>query len=393
MLRWLALSFFIILPLCPAWAEAPPVPQSKEKTVGSIEKQLEVGRAEQDKLEKEVKTIESELVKTRDRLVKVARSVQSNEKELQSLENTIAALEEEQHAIQESLGHDREKIAGLILALERIERVPPEALLARPEAPLKTAQSAMLMGDIIPLLHKHAEELKTKLADLDRISEKLEHDRKKALATADSLREEHTQLSGLVDRRQKLFAQTHEDYEQQAEEVQKISLQAKNLQDLVDKLETDRKKRQQKQKKKEPGSKTAKQDIKTPIPKAGQPQLPVSGTIRVSYDEPDAFGAPSKGLEIDGRDGAVVVAPMGGVVRFTGPFKRFGQLIIIEHDGGYHSLIAGLEKIDTVVGHSVSAGEPLGSLQNKSSGSPSLYYELRLDGKPINPAKKFANLS
>ncbi len=393
MLRWLALSFFIILPLCPpAWAEAPPVPQSKAKTVGSIEDQLEAGQAEQEKLEKEVKTIESELGKTRDRLVNVARSVQSNEKELQSLENTISALEEEQHAIQESLSHDRQKIAGLILALERIERVPPEALLARPEAPLKTAQSAMLMGDIIPLLHKHAEDLKTKLADMDRISARLEHDRKKALATADSLREEHTQLSGLVDRRQKLFAQTHEDYEQQAEEVQKISLQAKNLQDLVEKLETDRKKRQQK-KKKDSGSKTAKQDAKTPIPKPGQPQLPVSGTIRVSYDEPDAFGAPSKGLEIDGRGGAVVVAPMGGVVRFTGPFKRFGQLIIIEHTGGYHSLIAGLEKIDTVVGHNVSAGEPLGSLQNKSSGSPSLYYELRLDGKPIDPAKKFANLS
>lgn len=392
MLRWLALSFFIILPLCPpAWAEAPPVPQTKE-TASTLAERLKTGRAEQDKLEKEAKTIESELVKTRDRLVKVARSVQSNEKELQSLENTIAALEEEQRAIQESLGKDREKIAGLILALERIERVPPEALLARPEAPLKTAQSAMLMGDIIPLLHKHAEELKTKLSDMDRISEKLENDRKKAMAAAGKLHEEQTQLSGLVERRQKLFQQTHEDYEEQAEEVQKISLQAKNLQDLVEKLETDRKKRQQK-KKKDTGSKTAKQDIKTPIPKPGQPQLPVSGTIRVSYDEPDAFGAPSKGLEIDGRGGAVVVAPMGGVVRFTGPFKRFGQLIIIEHAGGYHSLIAGLEKIDTVVGHSVSAGEPLGSLQDKSSGSPSLYYELRLDGKPIDPAKKFANLS
>jgi murein hydrolase activator len=85
---------------------------------------------------------------------------------------------------------------------------------------------------------------------------------------------------------------------------------------------------------------------------------------------------------------------MGGVVRYAGYFKNYGQIIIVEHQKDYHSLIAGLARIDTVVGQSVAAGEPVGVLAKSSSdgGKPTLYYELRLNGEPVNPARKFAGL-
>jgi len=84
---------------------------------------------------------------------------------------------------------------------------------------------------------------------------------------------------------------------------------------------------------------------------------------------------------------------MGGIVRFAGYFKNYGNMLIIEHKNGYHSLIAGLEKIDTVVDQSVSAGEPLGNLYRTDNGKPpTLYFELRHKGKAINPARKFTEL-
>jgi septal ring factor EnvC (AmiA/AmiB activator) len=80
-------------------------------------------------------------------------------------------------------------------------------------------------------------------------------------------------------------------------------------------------------------------------------------------------------------------------VRYTGPFKNYGQLVIIEHQKGYHSLVAGLDRIDTVVGQSVSAGEPVGILgPAPDGGKPSVYYELRHKGQPVNPARFFAEL-
>ena len=85
---------------------------------------------------------------------------------------------------------------------------------------------------------------------------------------------------------------------------------------------------------------------------------------------------------------------MGGVIRFSGHFKNYGNMVIIEHEDGYHSLVAGLEKIDTVVGQNIIAGEPLGLLHYEGSRSdkPVLYYELRYNGKAVNPAKKFSDL-
>jgi septal ring factor EnvC (AmiA/AmiB activator) len=67
-------------------------------------------------------------------------------------------------------------------------------------------------------------------------------------------------------------------------------------------------------------------------------------------------------------------------------------MVIIEHGKNYHSLVAGLSKIDTVIGQSVMAGEPIGSLGSARSGRPALYYELRQNGKPINPSRVFADL-
>ena len=115
--------------------------------------------------------------------------------------------------------------------------------------------------------------------------------------------------------------------------------------------------------------------------------------IKTRYNEEDDFGAKSKGVSIEGYGGALIVAPMGGVIRFAGYFKNYGNMLIIEHKNGYHSLVAGLEKIDTVVDQSVVAGEPLGHLyQSKSGNPPTLYFELRHKGKAIDPARKFSDL-
>ncbi|MCB1531294.1 MAG: peptidoglycan DD-metalloendopeptidase family protein [Alphaproteobacteria bacterium] len=371
---FLILALFMICALPhEAVAETPPTPESK-----------------QESLEHRVKEISGELDKTKDRLVKIGRSIQNNEKTLQELEGRIQELETKRETIHAELQEDQKSISRLVLALQRIKRVPPEALIAKPDAPLKTAQSAMLMSDIIPTLNKQAERLKTNLQSLDEISTELETKKQAAIKSSAMLKEEEVKLSELVDRRQKLYAKTASDLEEQQKRARKISHQAKNVRDLVKRLEDD------KQQSTSASPSTQQAVLTTPIPKPGKPQLPLSGIIRTGYNQTDAFGAPSKGLEIEGRAGALIVVPMGGIVRFAGHFKNYGNMIIIEHEKGYHSLIAGFEKLDTVVGQSVSTGEPLGKLHNTSNASgknPTLYYELRYKGEPINPAKKFSGLS
>mgnify|MGYP002019279149 FL=1 len=90
-------------------------------------------------------------------------------------------------------------------------------------------------------------------------------------------------------------------------------------------------------------------------------------------------------ITIRTRPAAHVVAPRRGTVVFAGPFRGYGRLLIIEHDEGHHVLLAGLGRIDAVVGDEVLAGEPVGAMTGSLKGTPNLYLELRRSGRPINP--------
>ena len=371
--------------------DSPPIPPSKKESLDSFQKKLDKQNQAKKSLETQMLSLKGKLNKTKKQLVDIAKSIQNNEKTLQALESRISGLEDEQTNIQNNLVKDRISISRLVLALERLRRVPPEALIVKPNAPLKTAQSAMLMRDIIPALDKQAEALKINLQNLEIVTNDLKTKKDKALKASQLLNNKYLKLSDLIDKRERLYASTHKDLKKQKENVTRISAQAKNLQDLVLKLENDRKRQNTRNQVR--NAVLTQSPIKIPSP--GHSQLPVAGVIRTAYNEKDAFGAPSKGISIEGRGGALVVAPMGGIIRFAGHFKNYGNMLIIEHKDGYHSLIAGLEKVDTVVGHSVSTGEPLGHLHYSTTNTkkPALYYELRHHGKAINPACKFSNLT
>ena len=367
-----------------AYAQNAPIPAKKD--IHQLDAKLKTSKSDKKTLERNLKEIEADLKGTKGDLVKTAKAVQKHEKTLQRLDLKIADLEKEEKELSHKLQKDRGSIANLILALERIRRMPPEALIVRPETPLKTAQSAMLLEDILPALNKQATELKNNLEKLKNISTDLQSKRENVAAASRKLKAQQKELNTLVKKRTQLYASTHKDLKAQQKKVAKISSQAKNLADLVSKLDAERTRGHK------PNQKKRVVGVKPPKP--GQPRLPLPGIITTAYNEPDNFGAPSQGIDIEGRAGALVVAPMGGTIQFAGYFKNYGNMVIIKHRSGWHSLVAGLENIDTVVGQSVGAGEPLGVLHKSSSGQkPVLYYELRHKGKPVNPAKKFGDLS
>jgi septal ring factor EnvC (AmiA/AmiB activator) len=102
------------------------------------------------------------------------------------------------------------------------------------------------------------------------------------------------------------------------------------------------------------------------------------------FGQANKYGLETRGLEIEARKGAQVVAPYDGQIVFAGPFRSYGQILIIRHRGGYHSLVAGLSRIYVVNKQWVLAGEPVGVMGGRTAG-PRLYLEIRHKGRPINP--------
>ena len=113
--------------------------------------------------------------------------------------------------------------------------------------------------------------------------------------------------------------------------------------------------------------------------------FPAVGRLVGRYGQATKGGLTRKGISVETLPGAQVVAPYDGRVVFADAFRGYGRLLIIEHGEGYHSLLAGLARIDTAIGQWVLAGEPVGVMGRTGKGKPTLYVELRRKGQPINP--------
>jgi septal ring factor EnvC (AmiA/AmiB activator) len=115
----------------------------------------------------------------------------------------------------------------------------------------------------------------------------------------------------------------------------------------------------------------------------GRLRFPARGSRVGHYGESTGFGPRAQGITLRTRPRAQVVAPHDGRIVFAGPFRNYGLILIISHGEGYHSLLAGLSKLQTVVGQSVLSGEPVGVMGG--DGKRSLYVELRRKGTAIDP--------
>lgn len=387
-------SYTLILCFLYANAFAQPIPRSKTESLKAFEAQLEQQKHEQKKLQDKLNRQQNDLKSTQNKLVELGRIIQSNEAELQVLENQISKLEHDQNDIQQRLTSDKVSLSRLLTVMERLSRTPPQALIVKPDAPIKAAQSALLLQNILPTLNNRADQLKKDLDKLSSIRLELDEKYSKVGTKSLSLKEEQIKLSSLVKERKKLTKLTQRDLKSQEQEIKKISLRATDLKDLMKRLE--KKNSENRERAERMASLKAAVSMgkgSESLSRDGSAQLPISGIIRTRYRQLDEFGAPSEGIRIEGRSRGLVVAPIAGTVRFAGTFKNYGQMVIIEHSDHYHSLIGGLKSVDVTLGQIVSAGEPVGKLNRTSTrGKPVLYYELRHNGKPINPARKLADL-
>jgi septal ring factor EnvC (AmiA/AmiB activator) len=109
--------------------------------------------------------------------------------------------------------------------------------------------------------------------------------------------------------------------------------------------------------------------------------LPVVGRTVAGFGAPEGPGT-SRGITFAPTAGAQVVAPAAGRVVFAGPYRGYGRIVIIDHDGGWTSLVTGLARLDVGVGDRLVGGSPLGVA---GPGQPTISLELRREGEPVNP--------
>ena len=114
---------------------------------------------------------------------------------------------------------------------------------------------------------------------------------------------------------------------------------------------------------------------------------PVSGPVITRYGGKLAGGERAEGLAFRTEAGATVAAPAAGVVAYAGPLNGWGQVVILRASGGCHMVLSGLESVVVTTGQLVAAGAPLGSMPANGRAPAQLYFEVRLAGGTVDPAR------
>ena len=231
---------------------------------------------------------------------------------------------------------------------------------------------AILLAAIVPGLEARGRAAVAELQSVRTLRERIDAEEADLAAALQKYESERGRLTALLEQRTREAAQTQTEQQAERARVATMATEAANLRELLRKLEG--------------LSNEGPPEGTRPFAETrGRLPLPARGKVIRSWGDLAPLGLPSRGLTLEIVAGAQIVAPYDGRIVYADAFRSYGQLLIIDHGGGYHTLVAGLSRIDGQVGQWLLAGEPVGQASNGENGKSTLYVELRRNGEPINP--------
>jgi len=372
-----------------------PVGGALAETSGSdlqrIESELNKGRAQRDALKKKASAYGQELNSLKFEMVKAANTIQNYEADALTLEDRLGELAKVEAEKTLRLRARRGQFTHVLMAVQRMASHPPEAMIAAPQSPADTIRSAILLRTVAPELERRAVRLRTDLDAVVLARSQTRAKREELALTVAGMEQNRGRLKKLMADKTRLKLKADKGSRAAEKRIRDLVGKAKNLRDLMASLEADRLNQARKENDKKPiaaketarsGSKKSTRRIRD---SRGTLPFPAVGRLVGRYGQVTETGLTRKGIDIETRPGAQVIAPYDGQVMFAGAFKGYGQLLIIEHGEGYHSLLAGLSRIDSAIGQQLLSGEPAGIMGGGENEAPILYVELRRNGQPINP--------
>ncbi len=399
----------------PASVSADAIKQREQELVAARTEQKRAAELQQ-RLQAEIAAIGQDRSKLNQQLINAATKVRTVETNIGDAELRLRPLDSREAQIRGSLESRRAEIVEVLAALQRAGRRTPPALLVRPEDALQSLRTAMLLGAVVPELRGRAETLAADLGELVELRRKIASERDKLALDRDRLKDDQIRLGVLVDERQRKQAAIEKDMEAESGRAATLAKQVDNLQGLIAKMEQDLK---------TAAKAAATATLQgTPAMVNGKPNpalfkdpsrqspaiafasakalfaYPVNGSKIRDFGGSDGAGGVEKGISLAARPGAQVTTPCDGWVVYAGPFRSYGQLLILNAGGGYHVLIAGMERISVNIGQFVLTGEPVATmgktsqvasiLATNTASQPVLYVEFRKDGTPIDPGPWWA---
>lgn len=385
-----------------------PVERPKLEEVGNAPL---TGNSDLDRLEAEIAAQKRALERNRNngdlqgQAISLGLTVQARELAVAVARDNIDVLTVREAKIHERLKAQRGHLSETLAALEMLERQRPPALAVQPEDAAQAVRSAILLGTIVPRLKHEAETLAKELSDLRVIRQRIEAEQRALEAAADALKRDETNLDKLMSRKAEEREAIRSFNRAQEAHLAELARRAENLSALIEGLRDDK-----------AGAPRARPTMKGRLLPQGQEvagiwaspgaaprsfaeargrlRLPAVGKVVEKFGVPNESGGLTKGIKLGTLTGAHVVMPFDGRVKYAGPLKTYGQVLIVEAGDDYLIILAGMARIDAAVGQWLLAGEPVGRMAEKGEDGPKeLYLEFRHGREPFDPVPWLAGVT
>jgi septal ring factor EnvC (AmiA/AmiB activator) len=367
--------------------------------------QAELARAtsERQRAEARAARFEAEAQAADEAIERTAREAAALAAQIQAAEAKIAAAraryslaQAERRKVAKRLAERQEPLVRLTGALQTTARRPLALSAMQPGSLKEVVYVRAVLASAVPEIRKRTAALRGELEQGRRLERRAARAIDELRSSEQALQERRAQLAALETRQRLALRDARGNAVRENERALALAEEALDLDGLVDRLG------EAAQLRRElaalpgpilrPADLSAELDEREAGPLRPAPaavtarpaayQLPVQGRAVTGFGELGESGLRARGVTLAPPAGAQVVAPAAGRVAFAGPYRGFGRIVIIEHPGGWTSLVTGMDRTRVEVGDEIIAGAPLGIA---GSGAQPVTVELRRDGEPVNP--------
>lgn len=338
--------------------------QTRTRTLTQVERDRRAEQQRVERLRAQAGDVRREVSALDARLTEAGRRRSEAEAQAAAAEQRLVALRAQ--LTQDDLRRARSRDA--------LERALINAALAQRRIEPNAARANILARALAPAVSGQERGARQAVADA-RLLEGAIAEEQQILADAQlAIDTERADIVTLLARRRSAQAQYANEARAAEQRVRALASEARNLRDLAARV-------------------TASAPARAATPGGGSGAIPAAwlapaeGRITSAYGATAAGAPASQGVRLTTRASAQVVSPAAGEVAYAGSFRSYGQVLILNLDGGYAVVLTGLQTINARVGDRVRAGQPLGEMSATATPAPELYVEVRRNGQPVDPGR------
>lgn len=354
------------------------------KDLVATQNRLEQYNVQNQKYNRDLIEIERDLLRLREEMVSLTAHNRRISNQITANRENLSALLADEQLLLKNLEEQKEEQAHLISAMAFMQNSSAQNLLLIPKNDKYDENYINLLAIAFDGIY---DSLAIKSIEIADSKNKIRNNRfriREAQAIlqeeADLLTENQRILANHLQTKQELRDKTNKRQQKMHNEILKLSEKALTLKELIETVEQARAEHVL--------TVSKPQYIPNSKPKSftdakGSILFPAIGRVVEKFGKQKNLDGRNSGITIKAKEFSQVVAPFYGTVVFSGPFLGYGNMVIIRHNGGFHSMISGMEDLLVIAGEDLMEGEPIGNVGSKEENK--LYYELRYKSKPVDP--------